>query len=120
MNMEIDIINEVMESKNRDIVIRMDNQTHWSDHINALNKLRTEDSFYERLVSEVPKTSKGNKCYLSYNNKIYAWLEIYSITIKASTVSLKMFPYLNFVFPSLENGDFTEDYRYFYSNISKQ
>ena len=118
--MERDIVKEVLESKNRDIVIRMDNKKHWSEYINTLNELRVEDSFYERLVSEVPKASKGNRCYLSYNNKIYAWLEIYSITVKASVVSLKMFPYLNFVLPSLENGDFAEDYRYYYSNISTQ
>lgn len=118
--MEKDIIKEISESKNRDIVIHMDNEKHWSEHINFLGSLKESDLFYERIVSEIPKSNKGNKCYLSYNNKIYAWLEIYSITKKVNGVLIQMFPYLNFVFPSLENIDFSEDFRYFYDNKSKQ
>jgi len=118
--MEKDIIKEILESKDRDIVIHMDNEKHWSEYISFFNSLKESDLFYDRVVSELPKSSKGNKCYLSYNNKIYAWLEIYSITKKANSVLIQMFPYLNFVFPSLENNDFKEDFRYFYDSNCKQ
>ena len=118
--MERDIVREISESKNRDIVIHMDSEKHWSEYIVFLNSLKELDLFYERFVSELPKSNKGNRCYLSYNNKIYAWLEIYSITKKVNSVLIQMFPYLNLVFPSLENTDFKEDYRYFYNNPSKQ
>ena len=118
--MEIDIIKGISQSNSRDIVIRVDGEKHWSDHVRYLNSLVESDLFYEKKVSELPKSNKGNRCYLSYNKKIYAWIEIYSITKKVNGVFIKMFPYLNFVFPSLENNDFVEDYRYFYDTEHKQ
>lgn len=118
--MEKDILKDISESKSRDIVVHVDNEKHWSDYISLMNSLKETDLFYERLVSELPKSNKGNKCYLSYNNKIYAWLEIYSITKKVDGVLIQMYPYLNFVFPGIDNGDFKEDFRYFYDNSSKQ
>lgn len=118
--MEKDILKDISESKSRDIVIRMDSETHWSDHVKSMNSLKETDLFYERVVSELPKSNKGNRCYLSYNNKIYAWLEIYSITKKVDGVLIKMFPYLNFIFPGVDNNSFSEDFRYFYDNSSRQ
>lgn len=118
--MENDILKEISGSQNRDIVIKMGSNLHWADHIRHIQKLKDEDLFYEISVSSIPKSNKGNRCYLSYKNKIYAWLEVYSITKKAKAVSIELFPYLNFVFPSLENGDFDEDFRYFYDNSLKQ
>ena len=35
--MERDIIREISESKNRDIVIHMDSEKHWSEYIVFLN-----------------------------------------------------------------------------------
>jgi len=120
MYMENDIIKDICRDNNRDIVLKMANDIHWSDHITSLNKLKELDLFYERSVSVLPRSKKGSKCYLSYNNKIYAWLEVYSITKKANSVLIKMFPYINFVFPGLENNDFTEDFRYFFDNSHEQ
>lgn len=114
------MIKDMCKDNNRDIVIHMSSDKHWSEHIKDLNILKETDLFYERLVNELPKSNKGGKCYLSYNNKIYAWLEIYSITKKANHVQLQMFPYINFVFPSLENNDFKEDFRYFFDNSYTQ
>ena len=118
--MEKDILKDISESNNRDIVVVMDNKKHWSDHIKLIGTLKKADLFYERVVSELPKSNKGNKCYLSYNNKIYAWLEIYSITKKVDNVIIQLIPELYFVFPSVENVGFKEDFRYFYDNSSKQ
>ena len=118
--MEKDILKDISESKNRDIVVRMDNEKHWSEHIRLINTLKETELFYERVVSELPKSSKGNKCYLSYNNKIYAWLEIYSITKRVDSVIIQLIPELYFVFPGVDNGEFKEDFRYFYDNSSKQ
>jgi len=120
IDMEKDILKDISESNSRDIVVHMDKGKHWSEHIKIMNTLKETDLFYERVVSELPKSNKGNKCYLSYNNKIYAWLEIYSITKRVDGVLIQMFPYLNFVFPGVDNGDFKEDFRYFYDNSSKQ
>jgi hypothetical protein len=118
--MEKDVLKDISESNNRDIVINMDIEKHWSDHIKIMNALKETDLFYERVFSDLPKSNKGNKCYLSYNNKIYAWLEIYSVTKKANSVLVQMFPYLNFVFPGLDNGGFKEEFRYFYDNSHVQ
>ena len=118
--MEKDVIRDISESKSRDIVIRMDIEKHWSEHIKTINALRDSGLFYEKEVSELPKSNKGNRCYLSYNNKIYAWIKIESITKKSVGVIIQMTPELNFVFPGVENGDFKEDFRYFYDNSSTQ
>ena len=120
MNMEIDVIKEISELNNRDIIIVMDSNKHWSDHVKAMTELKALDLFYEIKVTELPKSNKGNKCYLSYNDKIYAWLEIYSITKTAKSVVIQMFPYLNFILPSIVSVPFTEEYRYFYRPIPEQ
>jgi len=120
MNMEIDVVKEISELNNRDIIIVMDSSKHWSEHVKSVTELKALDLFYEIKVSQLPKSNKGNKCYLSYNNKIYAWLEIYSITKTAKCVVIQMFPYINFIFPSLLSVPFTEEYRYFYRNIPEQ
>jgi hypothetical protein len=118
--MEVDVVKEISELNNRDIIIVMDASKHWSDHAKSMDELKTLDLFYEIKVSELPKSNKGNKCYLSYNNKIYAWLEIYSITKKAKCVVIQMFPYINFIFPILISVSFTEEYRYFYRHKPEQ
>lgn len=118
--MEIDVVKEISKLNNRDIIIVMDGSKHWSEHVKSMTELKTLDLFYEIKVSQLPKSNKGNKCYLTYNNKIYAWLEIYSITKKAKSVVIQMFPYLNFIFPSLLSVPFTEEYRYFYRHTPEQ
>lgn len=118
--MKKDILKDISESKNRDIVVRMDNEKDWSEHINLINDLKESGFFYNILVSELPKSNKGNRCYLSYRNKIYAWLEICSITKKVDGVLIEMFPNLNFIFPGIDNLNFEEEFRYFYDNRSKQ
>ena len=117
--MELDVISNI-NSINRDIVIELDNSTHWSDYVKQFSKKKLKDEFFEKNVNDLPKSSKGNRCYLSYNNKIYAWVEIYSITKKAKYTSIKMFPYLTFVIPSIDCSGFAEDYRYFYDNSKDQ
>ena len=70
--MEIDVVKEISELNNRDIIIVMDGSKHWSEHVKSMTELKTLDLFYEIKVSQLPKSNKGNKCYLTYNNKIYA------------------------------------------------
>lgn len=120
MNMENELLKELLGSQERDIVINMDSQQHWSDHIRALNGLRESDLFYEKIMKSKPKVSKGRKCFLSYRNRIYAWLEVYSVVDVDNGVKLQLFPYVNFVFPSLENNQFSEEFRYYFDNHSKQ
>ena len=118
--MEDYMINSMLKINDRDIVIKLDENKHWSDHVIHLKELKVLNLFLEKTIKDLPKTSSGGKCYLSYNNKIYAWLEIYTITKKASKVVIEMFPNLNFIFPSLENVPFSEEFRYFYDNSSLQ
>lgn len=118
--MEHYMISNASKINDRDIVIKLDNNKHWSDHVRYFNELKTLDLFFEKTIKDIPKTSKGKRCYLSYNNKIYAWLEIYMITKKPSKVVVKLFPYLNFIFPGFENVPFDEEFRYFYDNSNLQ
>ena len=95
------MISNILKINDRDIVIKLDNNKHWSDHIKHFNELKTLDLFFEKTIKDLPKTSKGKKCYLSYNNKIYAWVDIYMITKKPTKVVIKIVPHLNFIFPSI-------------------
>lgn len=116
----MDIIKDISESNDRDILIQLDNYKSWLDHIKFFSDLRSKDLFFEHIVSDKPKTSKGCKCYLAYKGKLCGWVEIYSANKKGDNTIIKMFPYLNNVEGKVDVMPFTDQFRYFYNNAFDQ
>ncbi len=116
----MDVLKEISDSHNRDIVIRLDEAKTWTEHINFFQHLRVSDLFFEHIVDDIPKTSKGCKCYLIYGAKICGWVEIFSIEKIGNDVIIKMFPYFNSDNGKMDTISFKEQYRYFYNNSFDQ
>lgn len=116
----MDILNEINNSKNRNIVIQIDDKQSWLDHVKFFRNLEKDDLFFDKIVNEKPKSMKGCRCYLSYKDKICGWLEIYSVKKKGSKFIIKMHPHISLEESNLKISAFSEQYRYFYDNSNEQ
>lgn len=116
----MDTFKNISKSNNRDIIIQLSHYKSWTDHIIDFIKMRESDLFYELHIKNIPKTSGGCRCYLSYNGFIKGWIEVYSIISFDDYTVIKMYPYVNKCDRDMASIFFNEPYRYFYNNSFEQ
>jgi len=71
----------------RDIIITLPKSISWDDYEKEIEAVKDGSQVMNFKVNALPKTSKGNKCYIVHDGVIKGWMEIVGLSKKDFTCS---------------------------------
>lgn len=66
----------------RDVIITLPKNINWEDYEKELEAVKDGAEVMNFKVNALPKTAKGNKCYLVHRGVVKGWMEIVGMGYK--------------------------------------
>lgn len=92
----MDILKNLSESEERDIIVSLPKSKSWFEYLAHFLELKSSNGFVEVIVPSIPKTTRGNKCYIVYEGFLKGWMEINKVRETVDNeICIDLSPYLN-------------------------
>lgn len=118
----MDVLKDITNLENRDLMISLPKDKSWLEYLSHFMKLKSQNNVFEAIVISVPRTAKGNKCFIVFEGLLRGWMEIEKIK---ETIDNEICIELNTSFSSTPNKVLMDDipdeeYKYFFNNSNDQ
>ena len=115
----MDILKHLSDNDYKDIIVSFPKNKSWLAYLNYFMEIKSNHDIIPLIVSSVPKSGPGNKCFVIYDGMLRGWLEIYRLTeTEDNEICVELVPY----FTSITNVPMSEieDFKYFLDNSNTQ
>lgn len=116
----MDIMKKLQESGERDIIISLSKDKSWIEYLSFFIELRIDNQNFSFILSQLPKTISGKKCYIIYDGLLRGYMEIYKFReTPDNDFCMELLPILQFIPHKLKMAEVI-DFKYFLDNFNMQ
>lgn len=116
----MDILEKIHNYNHRDIIISLPHDKSWLDYLTYFMELKTRSENLEIIISDVPMSEPGNKCYVVFDGFIEGWMVINKIKeTPFNEICLELFPLFNHMSDKIPMHEI-EGYKYYFDDFDKQ
>lgn len=116
----MDIFKDISNSEERDIIISLPKDKSWLEYLSIFANLKVNNNFFKIIVSTIPKTVSGKKCFIVFDGYLRGWMNISNIKETVDNeICIELTPTVTTISYKVVIGDIDE-YKYFFDNSSVQ
>jgi hypothetical protein len=116
----MNVLRDISNSEDKDIVISLPRNRTWLEYLSYFMELKASGKFLNIIVSTVPKTITGKKCFIVFDGFLRGYMEISKLKENEDNdIVIELSPALTSISHKITMSDIDE-YKYYFDNSSTQ
>ena len=116
----MDALRDISNSEDKDIVVSLPKDKTWLEYLSHFMSLQAGGKNFVIIVSTVPKTSIGKKCFIIFDGFLRGYMEISRLKENEDNdICIELTPVLTTSIYKIPMSDIDE-YKYFFDNSNTQ
>jgi hypothetical protein len=116
----MDILKDISNSEYKDIIVSLPKDKTWLEYLSYFMELKADEKPFGIIVSTVPKTAAGNKCFIVFDGFLRGSMEISKLReTEENDICIDLTPILISVAHKIPIADI-EEYKYYFDNSNTQ
>jgi hypothetical protein len=116
----MDILKDISNSEEKDIIVSLPKDKTWLEYLSYLMELKVSEKTFGVIVSTVPKTAPGKKCFIVFDGFLRGWMEISKLReTEDNDICIELLPSMTSTVHKIPMADI-EEYKYYFDNSNMQ
>ena len=116
----MNILKDISNSEDKDIIVSLPKDKTWLEYLSYFMDLKSNEKAFSVIVSTVPKTAPGKKCFIVFDGFLKGWMEISKLReTEDNDIRIELVPSITSTVHQIPMGDI-EEYKYYFDNSNMQ
>ncbi len=116
----MDLLKQISNSEDKDIIVSLPKNKLWLEYLSYFMELKSGGNQFGIIISTVPKTAHGKKCFLVFDGFLRGYMEIHKIRENEDNdIVIDLNPMFYSISHKIPMSDIDE-YKYYFDNSNTQ